>query len=572
MNTLIIKLFSAIKNDKIAALLIAVLSAYLMLINLDYVALWHDEGTNAMMARSFINQGNFSGWDGRNLFFGADTGTGINNELNIVTYPPWPALPSALGIWLFGDGEFGLRFFHALLGVLSLPIFYLLLRLYFPASSRLRLIAFALFALSPIFILYARQGRYYADAIFFTLLLVYCYHRYRQSNSWGWWCALPIIATLNFLNHFAIGFTVVAALALMHIGCYYKSTSIRQWILFGAAGALTAALCGGYMVGVGIIGGDSYLEYTSDIYKTPWIERHWILLYYYLRDIVQFGWLPLGIVLCGVAFVIWHGWRHYVGDGKKNKKVNKRKKSLTSSHLLSSADNYSMMRWLILTVLMIIVSALISVQPVYNQQIADMRYMVMTLPFIALAIAAVVENIWRLENIAGAVMLSVLMLTNFASGPYIIQGLLCEKKQRFIFPKLVGEIHRPYPSAVSEAVAYLSKHVRQDDAIFVSPWQDYVLLLYYLGDKLIFCCGLGSDTHLPEDKIRALGAPVFQGDVKPQWQIKFANGKIPSTVNYEKVFVGKTVGYPVHRPELEYRCFTPPQSNGVEIYRRISDK
>ena len=545
------------KDERAAVFLIAAVSAYLMLINLDYVALWHDEGANAMMARSFINQGNFSGWDGRNLFFGADTGTGINNELNIVSYPPWPALPSALGIWLFGSGEFGLRFFHALLGVLSLPIFYLLLRLYFPASSRLRLIAFALFALSPIFILYARQGRYYADAIFFTLLLVYCYHRYRQSNSWGWWCALPIIATLNFLNQFAIGFTVVAALALMHIGCYYKSTSIRQWILFGSAGALTAALCGGYMVGVGIIGGDSNLEYSSDIYKTTWIERHWSLLYYYLRDIVRFGWLPFAVVLWMAGYAAWWIWRRYF--------INQP---------LVAMDNHSIARWLVLTFLMVIITVLTSVQTL-DRQIAELRHLVMALPFILLVVALFADAVWRWNRIAGIATLMTLILTNYAGGPFVRQGVFCEDKsnERFILPALIGEVHRPYPSAIDEVTAYLRRYANQNDTIYVSPWPDYVLLLYYLGDKLIFCCGLSPESSLPKDKIRALGPPLYEGESQSKWYVVFADGRMRSPADYKLVYDGGVAPYPLQRPELELHCFVPPKASkdilGVLLYRRI---
>lgn len=549
----LVRNFFMTHGNTLIAIAVAAASVYLMFVNLDYAAFWHDEGVNAVIARLLANGHGFNGWDGRNLFFGLGSADGshsfaIDNDFNIVAFPPWPAIPSALGILLFGDGEFAVRAPHALLGALSLGVLWLLLRLNFAERPRLRLLAFALFALSPIVILYVRQGRYYADAILFTLLCFYCYQRFWKGRKVGWLIGLSLLTVLNFLNHFAIGFATAGAIALWHIFYYWRDTSRRCWMQLAVAGGCAAILCGGYLLAVGIIGGGNALEYDADIYRSGWFERHATLLFYYMRDTIQFGWLPLWAAL-------W--WAYYAVLKKKKRTV------------ALADDNKRVLSWALLGVLLIVISALVSVQPVHSHHVADMRYVVMALPFILFMTAVFVDWVWSRKAIWGAVLLVLVMTSNFAGYPFIRQGLLCNGgrvAENFILPALIGEIHRPYPSAIAELAAYLRDHAQDDETILVWPPADYAVLLYYLGDKLIFCCRLSAQASLPEDKIRALGVPLYKGDVSPRWYVAIGDArKFP---HYPKVYTGETFAYPTHRPELEFRCFVPPAGGGkVNIYR-----
>ena len=552
------------RRENIAALAIAVISAYLILFNLDYATLWHDEGANALMARSLANNGTFSGWDGRNLFWGIDnTGGGIDKNLNIVSYPPWPVFPSALGLLLFGEGEFAIRFPHALLGALSLPLFWLLLLINFPARPRLRLLAFAMFALSPIVILYMRQGRYYADAIFFALLCVYFYQKYRLTGRTPWLAGLSLATVLNFLNHFAIGFAAAAALAAWHLILHWRETSPRQWLELSAAGMFAAACCGGYLFWAGIIGGDSALEYGDDLYAVSWLERRFFLLRFYFRDLVKTGWLPFWAAL-------WWCWfaGAFFFRAKPRRKKNKKKAVKTAAD-----GDESVRRWALLALLMIAASAIVSVQPPVKHSLADMRYMVFALPFVIFMSAACADWMWAKDKTAGGVLTAVLMLSNFAAHPFIAdvvhKTVFNCPTEKFPLPALVREIHRPYPSAIAEASAYLRKHTAQDDTVFVQPQTDYTVLLYYLSDKLTFCCGLSRESDLPEEKIRALGAPVYEDAPKPEWLVLMGSAPGAGFESYQKVYEGEAFSYPTHRPELEYRCFEPdPDGPKLSIYRR----
>ena len=101
-------------------------AAYLCLVNLDYAALWHDEAPSAFIGKNLLERGDIVGWDGRNLV-GGTNGRTLNNELRDVL-PPLMYVLNAAGFAVFGVNEIGARVMHALVGILSLGLFWLLLR------------------------------------------------------------------------------------------------------------------------------------------------------------------------------------------------------------------------------------------------------------------------------------------------------------------------------------------------------------------------------------------------------------------------------------------------------------
>ncbi|MGI9307588.1 MAG: ArnT family glycosyltransferase [Gammaproteobacteria bacterium] len=596
----------AMRGEDAAVLAVAAVAAYLIFWNLDYAALWHDEAVNAIMARALAETGGLSGWNGRNLFFGIGAdGSGINRDLTITAYPPWPAFPSALGILFFGGGEFALRFPHALAGALCLPVFWILLRDNFPSRPRLRLLAFTLFALSPIVILYMRQGRYYPDAMLFTLLSFYCYLAYFRGGKRKWLAALALLTVLNFLNHFAAGFAAAAALAVWHVIYYWRETTRTQWLEMAAAGAFAAACCAGYLFWAGVFGGDSALEYGADSYRTPPLQRRLLLLYYYFRDSVRTGWVPFWVA----AWWAWHLTRRLrfslkqksdetnetlnapgnsanaalsqknknAPDNSEHKILNQNETALRENikDIEEEPGGETARRWAVFGVLIVAISALISVQPVYRHHIADMRYLIPALPFALFITAVCADWAWQKHKAAGGIVTAVLLFTNFAAQPFV-PGLKTEfygcPEENFPLASLAREINRPYPSAAAETTDYLRRHAAQDDKVFVQPWADYAVLLYYLNDKMIFCCGLDEDASLPREKIRALGAPVYYRDARPDWIVLMGGITDDSAGPYSKVFNGKAYGYPTHRPDFELHCFTPVvPANGPSIFRLNPD-
>ena len=123
-----------------ASMGVLLVAAYLCLVNLDYVALWHDEAPAAFFGKTLLQQGSITGWDGRNLVGGMN-GRMLNEELSEV-WPPLMYVLNAVGFAIFGVNEIGARIVHAILGIVALGVFYLLLRQHLPQHPRLMFFIF----------------------------------------------------------------------------------------------------------------------------------------------------------------------------------------------------------------------------------------------------------------------------------------------------------------------------------------------------------------------------------------------------------------------------------------------
>ena len=154
-----------------ASMGVLLIAAYLCLVNLDYAALWHDEAPAAFFGKTLLQQGDIVGWDGRNLV-GGTNGRTLNEELRDVL-PPLMYVLNAVGFAIFGVNEIGARVVHAVIGVVSLGVFYLLLRQHLPKHPRLRFFIFAFAAGSAQLLLYFRQSRYFSVMVLALLLLFY---------------------------------------------------------------------------------------------------------------------------------------------------------------------------------------------------------------------------------------------------------------------------------------------------------------------------------------------------------------------------------------------------------------
>ena len=554
-------------REGLIAAFIFFIVAYLVLFNLGYAPLWYDEAPLAVGGKNLLLTGSYSGWDGRNVFMTLN-GASVNSNLKLVSYPPWQAIPSALGIAIFGANETGVRFFHALLGLFSILLFWQLLRLDFPTHRRLRLLTFTLFALSAQTILFMRLGRYAADAIFFALLMFYAYRLYIGANGKLWHLIVVSIATvLGFLNHFAISGAFTLSLIVWHLFYSFKQTTRRQWIEIVIAAFISGGLCLFYLFLVGIVGSDEKLEFTTADYAYPWLKRHIYLIFYNFREMLPFGWLPLWVT---VWFVFYLALRVAKMNNKKIEQENISSANNSDIEISNSDVGAVVIRWSVLLVLFLFFSGLIAVRPVAIHKLADSRYLVPALPLCALIVAFFVDWLWRRRyGIFYAVPIFLLLLTsNVLSFPYIYPNSFTQERIRFSLPRLIGEIHRPYDIYLNDLINYLNQHAKQDDTIFVSPWQDYSMLQFYFSEKLIFCCALNEQSGIPKEKIRQLGVPLFEGDVKPIWHVVVGNER-PEVSEYELVFQSDKFASTTQRPELEFHTFRPvPRLDHVYIYRR----
>ncbi|MDM5147363.1 hypothetical protein NQX30_03115 [Candidatus Persebacteraceae bacterium Df01] len=556
------------KKDILWATAIFLLSVYLTLFNLDYVTLWHDEGVNAIMARNLINSGTFSTWDGRNLHMIGVGNSNVNENLNVLyspwPEPPWAVIPSALGMVIFGENEIGVRFFHGILGLVSLLFFWKLLNLDFFASPRLRILAFALFALSAQVILFMRQGRYFADAFLFSLASFYYYRLYISTVGKPRHLILVVgLTILNFLNHFAIGTSTALSFGVWHLLYYRNQTTRQQWLGLFVAGVIVAAVCGFYLLFIGAIGNELGKEGE---YVSSWFPRHLRIMGYYLRDTVTYGWLPFWIVWWLIFFVFF---RLFFNNRESKRKLENEEAS--SLRQVTEGIDKRALRWIVLALLNIIAAAIISVQSVAVPSAADSRYLLAALPFLSLSIGFCVEWFWRRKKWLAMSLLAVLLLSNALGYPFLFRSTQTDQGLKWTLPSLIKEIHHPYPTAVEEISIYLRAHAKQDDLIFVSSEPDRVLLHFYLGDKLIFCCLLDSPDELPQSVILEMNKSLYMDNVMPDWIVISGNHSPPKkSSGIELAYISSTGVYPTQRPELEFRSFTPIyDSPRGYIYQRI---
>ncbi len=159
---------------------IAIVASILIFSNLGDSSLWQDEAETALVSRTILTHGIPLGYDGKNYFsqqFGKDTS---NNHA--WKWHPWLPFYVLAGFFaVLGISTFVARLPFALfgLGTVILTYFYALTMF---RSRRLAVFSAAVLATSIPFLLLARQCRYYAPDMFFSVLTLYAYDNFLESK------------------------------------------------------------------------------------------------------------------------------------------------------------------------------------------------------------------------------------------------------------------------------------------------------------------------------------------------------------------------------------------------------
>jgi len=215
-------------------LIVAVIGAVLIFTNLGSGYLWADEGDTAVLAQNIVKFGVPRAWDGK-TFMDSDFGARVNSDLVMVSSPWLQYYVVASSFAIFGKSTFAARFPFALAGWLTIFLAY---RLVWTATGdrRAALCASILMISSVQFLLFCRQSRYYALAMFLTCLLI---EIFPQMRSLSRALAFGTIAVLLFHAH-PIGIAPVlalGALTLVHSG--FSAQRRWYWLSLPAILALT---------------------------------------------------------------------------------------------------------------------------------------------------------------------------------------------------------------------------------------------------------------------------------------------------------------------------------------------
>ncbi len=112
---------------------------------------------------------------------------------------------------MLGNNEFILRFIPALLGVLTIPLFYMIGKEFLDRNAGI--IAAAACAFSPFLIYYSQEARAYMMMLFFVALATIFFLQAMKSGSLMHWILFGVFSALAFWSHF-YAFVMIAALVL----------------------------------------------------------------------------------------------------------------------------------------------------------------------------------------------------------------------------------------------------------------------------------------------------------------------------------------------------------------------
>jgi 4-amino-4-deoxy-L-arabinose transferase-like glycosyltransferase len=518
-----------------AVVVVIAASSYLSLAHLDNTYFWDDEAAVAILAKNVLATGSITGWDGRNLW-GYRNGTVLRKDLTS-NNPPLDVLVTAGSFRLFGPSTWSARFPFTVVGLAALVLFVVLVREDFGRDGRLSTYAAACFGLSVPFVLNIRQCRYYALSLFLGLLTFYLYRRCLRTKNIGWFLLLSGSSILLFYANWLLCAAFLLTLGGLHLTFHRNAFHRREWGLGAVAAAVFLAATLPYAM-------------TFRIWERPdiptsevWYIRKLTLLWWNVRELNVIGFFPwvlaLGVMVCLL-------------------RLRTREPALTRTAW----------EWLFLGLGNVLVIALLSPQPTDLSVFADVRYLIVSLPFLMGLIALLVWVLHQRTPGGAIAVFGIFLSSNlFTARPW-------NWEFQWLLPSYIREVHRDYPTSNGEVVRFLDEHARPDDLIFATPEHHNYPLMFYLGDRLRFCCYLSKDTHLPIERLRGVDAPFFVDEHYPNWLIAF--GGLPTVpvlldsfsrphqengqlVRYEYQLVETLPVYwrQTQRPELFWHSFGP---------------
>jgi len=115
------------------------------------------------------------------------------------------------GMLIFGSSEFILRFIPALLGILTIPLFYLIGKEFLDRNAGI--IAAALLTFSSFHIYYSQEARAYSPMLFFASLAMLFFLKAIQQNDTKNWILFGLFSAIAFWLHFYV-IVLIASLVL----------------------------------------------------------------------------------------------------------------------------------------------------------------------------------------------------------------------------------------------------------------------------------------------------------------------------------------------------------------------
>ncbi|HOG18090.1 MAG TPA: glycosyltransferase family 39 protein [Syntrophales bacterium] len=527
------------KWENLILLCILGFGAVFLFYHAEHYFLWGDEGVTAVHGKNVLKYGLPYGFDGRN-FLEFRNGIFLNAAL-LPTYDPWGQYYiSALSQQIFGTNTFGARALFIAFGFAAILTQFLFVRSYFK-DRQLAIINVFLMVTSITFVLFSRQGRYYPLGMFLGPLIAYAYSRF--SNRRIEIFLVTVLFILFFFTNSLIGFAVIAA---MGISFFLFDERKKALYFYLAPIPFVVLSIGIFLLWLYQYGVPANPHIFQNIHPIDF-GRIFLL---YIRDYNETQLLPYGAL-----FLLLFMW---LKDG-----IAKRVEFIKTKR-----QEISVIAIVFFTTLLI---AILSPQS-SDAAHSDIRYATPIFSFLLLIQALVIRHFFSWKKWAGSLLFAIVIGTN----------LLTFTPFRSYLLDYIQENLQPFDNSVKAAVLFLEKRVAQDDIVLVSPNHMLGSVLFYLGDRMLFCNVVSEDNRHVLERQVALPQYIYSGAVVPKWVVLFGlRSDLPHTKNQLNKLPRKDYrmhrlpifGPDVSRPELFWRSFSPvtgyPDALGLYILERI---
>jgi 4-amino-4-deoxy-L-arabinose transferase-like glycosyltransferase len=418
-----------------------VLAGVLLFANLGNQYLWQDEAETALLGRRVLEYGYPKAFDGKNLI-NPTIRTSFSGDYGW-RYHPWGQFYiTAAAFRVFGESNFSARLLFALMGLLNIPLLYILaLRL--TRERFTALMASVLTVFSVNYLLLMRQARYYAPAVFLVLVALVFYSRYLEKRKF--WDILPVYLALAALGYTVHGMfvPVFAAICLHYFIFGFSRKSFLGFLVFAALTAASVA---------------PWFLYSNSSAHVAVInaKRLWQNFEFQIRMINKFI-MPVFFFLGVYAFrLIWRRrWKIELSDGEKRA------------------------LGLIFTVLLVSMGAFLFAQE------RNFRYLVYFIPLLAIVQAMILLRLFRFNKVLFGVFLALSIFT----------GVFNMGRFECYFPKYLYEITHDYDGPIEGIVRFLNANAAADDEVKII-YGDLPVMFYT--DLKVDNFGVYDADHMPK--------------------------------------------------------------------------
>jgi uncharacterized membrane protein YhaH (DUF805 family) len=494
-------------------------------------AFWDDEASTALFARNLLATGELTAWDGVNLI-GYRLGSQLDESLQNPYAPPLQYYIAAAGFYLFGETTFGGRILFLIAGILALPALMLWTRRHFDGRVPLWLPAL-IAAMTPAFLLFIRQCRYFAPAMLFTLCLL---------AAWSWTGAtrrsrLTVLAA-GALSTAALWYAsylnAVSALAMLPVFFLDGRYRTRQKGIFLGAVLAVSVICG---IHIYFAKGPTAAQFAPASFITG-LDRVAALFAQHMVGLGTFEFFP---VLLTVVLMVPFAGQHF-----------------------ARLRRFARQGWAVFLAMIaaILATALFSPQPVSGAASADMRYVAPLILLGAALTAVCLVILWDLSRPLACLAAAVAVMTNVLTLSWVAVPQIPLRSTLLSYLAEGAQNYKTGTEALVDAVAALPG----DSRVLIFPdYMTYGAMFYVPGQR--YCWQLterktlqpGLRETLPDYLFVERARPDFilTGPVAPDSLIARFEGKFgKGTYRLRGYLPGDWRDF--SRPEIPLHCFGPP--------------